>query len=490
MSITLTDPADLERGGSWWRQVIVGWPAIILASTVLAALSINLLPDRIAYDPYSWAIWGREIAHLHLNTRQAATAVKPLPMLFDTIFAFTGSHLPGWWLFAARLGTLLAFAAVFRLAKRLGGIPAAVVAVAGFAACNQLISYLFMRGMSEPMAAAATVAAVDYYLLRRYRLALACLIASAYLRPEAWPLLLGFLLWLTWRRAWWLRLLAVVVGVFVPFSWFLIDWFGARQFNRSSNAATHESQGGPLLHHYPGLATFTETWKLASGPVVVLFLVGLVMALVTWWRSGHSVDVARLAAPLIVSLTALAWVVMDAVLAQGHLATGAARYLVPATGLACAIAGWVVVELAGWVRAHWVSGAGVRRWTAPVLASVAIAALLPSLVSAGRLSKDDARLGKQYVDLGNHLETAIRLAGGRDAVLGCGAVTTGDFQVTLLAYDLGVPPVRIGTVVAIPGSVFQQGGVPRTPATYVDALHVVANAAGSPIDSWQVLSSC
>jgi hypothetical protein len=470
-----------------WRRVL-GWPGMIIGSLVLAAVSIPVLRDDIAYDPYSWVIWGREITHLQLNTRAAATSVKPLPMLYDTIFAVTGTHLPSWWLFVARAGTLLAFMAVFRLARRISGVPAGVVAVAGFAVSDQLLGYLFMRGMSEPMTAAALVAAVDCHLLGRRRAALACLVATAYLRPEAWPLLFAYLVWLAWRLGWWRRIGAVAVGCLVPFSWFLIDWFGARQFNRSATAATHQSQGGPLLHHHPGLATITETWHLASGPVVIMFLAGVGLAVTLWWRSGRTLDLARLDPPTLVSLITLAWVAIDAVLAQGHFATGAARYLLPAEALACVVAGWVVVEAGRWSARR--LPAALPRLIVPAVAVAAVAVLVPSLVNAGRQLRTGIKAGPHFADLATQLTTAIRLTGGREKVLRCGAVTTRNFQVPLVAWQLHVPLDRVGTVVRVPGTVFRQAQVPAIPAPLARRLRTTADLDGSPLSAWEAQTSC
>ena len=108
------------------------WPWIVVGCLALAAISLVVLPRGLAYDPWSWVIWGREIAHLDLNTRGAATAVKPLPMVFTTIFAPAGSAAPVLWLLVARAATLLSLALAFRLGQRLGGAGAGVIAAVGF----------------------------------------------------------------------------------------------------------------------------------------------------------------------------------------------------------------------------------------------------------------------------------------------------------------------------------------------------------------------
>jgi len=392
------------------RRVVSGWSGIVLGSLALAGLSLTVVKDSLAYDPYSWLIWGRELAHLHLDTRRAASAVKPLPMLLDAVFAFAGSKEPNVWLVLARAGTLIAFGGVFRLAWRLRGVAAGVMAVLGLAVSDQLIGYLFMRGMSEPMAAAAMVGAVDAFLLRRHRWAVGCLIAAAYLRAEAWPILLVYLVWLAWPHSWARRLLAVAVGIFVPFSWFLFDYFGAHQFLRSASAASQTSQGGPLLSHNPGLATFTETWQLASGPIVVLFVIGTAVAVRRWWRAGRPVDPLRVRPELVISVVAIAWMVVDAVLAQGRFATGAPRYLLPAEALGCVIAAVLVVDVVTSVRQRIAGPERSPAWSAAAALVVvaAFAAMVgPWLDRAGREVKAGVTEGRQFATLATRLPAAI-----------------------------------------------------------------------------------
>jgi hypothetical protein len=354
-----------------------------------------------------------------------------------------------------------------------------------------MLGDLFMRGMSEPMAAATMVAAVDAFLLRRQRWAIGCLVAAAYLRPEAWPILLVYLVWQAWPHGWVRRGVAAAVGIFVPFSWFLFDYFGARQFLRSANAATHTSQGGPLLSHNPGLATFSETWRLASGPVVVLFVVGLFVVVRSWWRGGHPVRPLELAPEGVLCLVVVVWLVVDAVLAQGRFATGAPRYLLPAEALACVVVGLGVVAVTGWLVRR-VPGGPRPAVGAMLAAVVAVAVLAPWLDRAGRQFDSGVTEGRQFADLARRLPAAIRLAGGPDAVLRCGPVVTRNFQVPLVAWQLDVPIGLVGIRPGATGTVIQQGNVPPVPAALRSRYTHVGDvgAGGPPAAAWEVFTTC
>jgi hypothetical protein len=458
---------------------------MLIGSLVLAVISIFVLPRVVAYDPWSWLIWGREIAHLHLNTRQAATAVKPLPIFLDTLFAPTGSLAPILWLLIARWATLLALALAFRLGRRLGGVGAGLIAAVGLAVSDEFLGYLFMAGMSEPMAAAAVLAAVDGHMQSRRRWAFGCLIVAGLLRPEAWPFLILYSLWLAYPKLTRRSALRIVVAVAVPPSWFVIDWFGSRQFFRSAGAATHETQGGPLLSREPGLATVRETWHLMSAPVAVLFLLGFAAALIAWRRSGRLREPGAL---VWFGLGAIGWLAVDAVLAQGRFATGAPRYLLPGLALACVVAG---VFFADAVRA-------LVRILPASRVSVALAVLCclglvvcagPRLIHTGRQVRSGVREGRASAKLQTTLPHAVALAGGRDAVIACAPVITKNFQVPLLAWQLHVSLDTVHFVPAGEGIVIQDERSPRiVPALSSDYRYV--GSVGPLNARWSVLTSC
>jgi hypothetical protein len=243
-----------------------------------------------------------------------------------------------------------------------------------------------------------------------------------------------------------------------------------------------ESQGGPLLSREPGLATFRETWHLMSAPVIVLFVVGFVVALVRSRRDRRLTPAAWL------GIGALAWLVIDAILAQGRFATGAPRYLLPGAAVACVVAGMFVVDLARALR---------HRLPAPRLAAAGVAlgclvlagCAVPRLVTTGRQFHGGVVQGRVAVKLRTALTAVVKVDGGRDAVVACGPVITRNFQVPLVAWTLNVP---LNTVAYIPvgqGTVLQQLLTPRIPPTLRDSYRFVGTA-GSPTARWTALTTC
>jgi hypothetical protein len=458
------------------------WPAILIGCLGLATISMFILPRAIAYDPWSWLIWGREIDHLALNTRDAATAVKPLPIFINTLLAPTGSLAPTLWLLIARAATLLSLALAFRLGRRLGGVGAGLIAAVGLAATDQFLGYLFMRGMSEPMATAAVLAAVDNQMQSRRGWALACLVAAGLLRPEAWPFLLGYGLWISYPKSAWQRTAAVGLAVAVPAVWFVIDWFGSREFFRSAGAATRESQGGPLLSKQPGLATVRETWHLMSGPMVVLFLLGFGAALLAWITSGRARPTVWL------GFGALAWLAVDAALAQGRFATGAPRYLLPGAALACVVAGVFVADVVRSLAHRMPSARTSAALVAVICVGLAVLAG-PRLVTTGRQVKAGALLGREAVRTAANLDAAIALGGGRNSIVRCGTATTQRFQVPLVAWSLRVPVGTVAIVPAVPGTVLQQAGQPTIRGD-VGTHFRPLGSVGVARTRWTVLTTC
>src|SRR3954469_3429576 len=92
----------------------------VFACLTVAAASL-VLPSAPTYDPYAWLIWGRELAHLQLDTTGAGTAWKPLPALVDALLAPFGSAAVDGWLLIARAGALFAVVMAYRLASRIAG---------------------------------------------------------------------------------------------------------------------------------------------------------------------------------------------------------------------------------------------------------------------------------------------------------------------------------------------------------------------------------
>ena len=214
---------------------------VIAACLGLSALTL-LFPSTPTYDPWAWIMWGREIAHLDLVT-ESGPSWKPLPVLFTTPFSLLGADLaPMLWLWIARAGALLALVMAFRLGRRLTG-PGVTGAVGGVVAMLFLLTtYQFVRdsmlGNSEAMLAALSLWAIERHLDGRRDHALYLGLGAALLRPEAWPFLGLYGLWL-WFREPELRARLVLAGVAVPVLWFGPELWGSGEPLRASSRANN-----------------------------------------------------------------------------------------------------------------------------------------------------------------------------------------------------------------------------------------------------------
>src|SRR5690348_15641346 len=122
------------------------WRALLAGCFALAALSL-LGPRDNTYDPTAWLVWGRELSHFQLVTT-LGPSWKPLPVLFTAPFALAGDHAaPLLWLVVARAGGLFALVLAFRLAARIAGPWAGVIAVASLL-FESVFSFHFFRGNS------------------------------------------------------------------------------------------------------------------------------------------------------------------------------------------------------------------------------------------------------------------------------------------------------------------------------------------------------
>ena len=160
-------------------------PAPLVAASVLLALASLALPSAPGYDPWSWLVWGRELAGLDLSTSEGP-AWKPLPVLFIAPLAAVSEELaPEGWLVVARAGAILATALAFVVARRLaGGSRAAGIAAAlGLLLVPGWIENAAV-GNSEGLLVALILLAVERGLDGRLQAAFALGVLAALLRVE------------------------------------------------------------------------------------------------------------------------------------------------------------------------------------------------------------------------------------------------------------------------------------------------------------------
>jgi hypothetical protein len=398
----------------------LGFRPLLLAAAVLSALSL-LVFRTPTFDVWAWLLWGREAAHLNMDTTWGP-AFKPLPVAVATVLSPLGGGLPAAWLFLARLGGLLAVGAAARLAYRNAGAPAAAVAAVGLLLVRQYAGYLLPHGMSEPMMVAFLLWALDRAEVGRRESAFWLGVIAGLLRPEIWPFLLGYALLLMRGRSWGYRLGHLAGLVALPIAWYLPDYLGSGEPFRAGEGVP--VPGGPLTQATPALAVLRQT--IADVPTVVLLgaALGLLVAILA--RSRRLVGYAALGA---------GWIVLVAVMAQTGQSTGVSRYVLPTYALLAVLAGvgWSAVISTLLRRPRLPDRLALGAAAAVVLGLVVVATEVPALLQG---SSDEVRELRYQAGLQHGLQRAVDDAGGASKVRACGRTWTAQYQVPFVAWTL------------------------------------------------------
>jgi len=443
----------------WSHAAQIG--AIAAGCLAVAGLTL-LLPSTPTYDPWAWILWGREILHLDLVT-EGGPSWKPFPVVFTTPFALFGQNIaPYLWLWLARAGGLFGCVMAYRTASRLigGRVYGAVAGVCAFAAL--LSSNKFVRdaalGNSEPMLAGIVLWAFERHLDGHRDHALYLGVAAAFMRPEAWPFLALYGLWL-WFEEPRLRRRTVVFAVLIPAVWFLPEWWGSGEPFRAGARANAPNPGSAAFDDVPALAVLHRFVSLTIAPVELGTLVAVGYAVFRWRRSGREGETLALA------IGGLAWALVVAVMTQAGFA-GNQRYLITTTAVVCVLGGVGTVRVLQGVE--W----GARRWFGPrrapaITAAALVAGLLAGSPTIVAKANNEARVrgGLEHeAYLWHDLEGLIDEAGGKHALLACGGIFSGPFQTQMVAYELGIHGIQVGwKTTPPPGVVFRTRTVPDGP---------------------------
>ncbi len=391
---------------------------LLVAVCLLLALASLLLPSVPTYDPWAWLIWGREILHGELVTI-TGPSWKPLPVFFTTPFAVLGDDgAPLAWLVIARAGGLLAIAMAYRLGSRLAGPAAGVIAAGALLLSDDFLVHV-ARGNSEGILVAVSLWAIERHLDRRPMDAFLLGCAAGLLRPEVWPFVAAYGIWLV--RSDPTRRTAVLVGgagMALLVLWFVPEYLGSGDFLRAAERARRPNDGSPAFAEHPFLEVFDRSSSVLTPPVYVGALVAVLLA-------------ARRRDRVALALAAGAAVLMVAVATMTEAGfAGNLRYVALPAALVCVLAGTGWVDLAQ--AAHRWRGATAA--IALVVAGVAFA--VPSVrddVDALRRRADTVR---DEADVYGSVPDAIAAAGGEQRFKDCPPVFTGAFQTQTVAWYL------------------------------------------------------
>jgi hypothetical protein len=417
----------------------------VVACTVLAALSAAVLPTVPSYDPWSWIVWGREVFDPHLSfVVSGGPSWKPLPFVFTTVWGLFGGAAPTLWVITARAAGLLGLVVAWRLASRLVGGGWAGAFAGALAVIGVLLTqdwfYYWLRGTSEVVLIAASLWAVDRLLDGHKTQAFLLGVAAALIRPEWWPFLGLYSLWLWFRepdfRPWPMRLL-ILAGLFsLPVLWFAPPWIGSGQpFLAASHAADYNGHLG------------SDPFRTVIGRGVDLQVLPALIAAAVAVGIGWFRDRDRLLLGIGAAVAAW-WIVVIGMTLDGY--PGLERFFLPAAALICVLGG------VGMTRVALLAGAALQQHARAVTIAVA-AILVIASIPFTTTRVDEARAAKpaasQAVSILNQLSRAVAAVGGHTGVFPCkssfAAVNHG--VQTALAWKLHVTLERVGTSMHAPG---------------------------------------
>ncbi len=446
---------------SLWRSP---W-GIGAACLGVAGLSL-LAPWAPTYDPWAWLVWGREVAGLDLDT-SAGPAWKPLPVLVTTLLAPLGGAAPWLWLLLARAGGVLAVVLAFRVAARLAGGGGR-----WFAGCVAVLGLLsttgFLRGVaggsSEGLLIALLLLAFERHLDGHRGQAFALGTAAALLRPEVWPFLAVYAVWL-WRREPGARRLVAALLPLVPLLWFLPELWGSGDLLRSSERAQIPNAGAPTLADYPALEVVRRFAEMLVPPIAVGALGAVVLAV-----RRRETGLLALAAGM------AGWVALVALMSEAGF-SGEERYLLVAAAFASVLAGVAAGRLlnlaAGWAPRAAAAGAAVAVACAAVFAVPAARELGDELAYAADLRAD--------------LAAAVDEAGGMRSLRDCGPLYAGRARFPLIAWHVDAHISDLSLEPRAPGVVLRSrltADEPAEPAAPAEFTLVARSG------TWEVLTSC
>ena len=434
---------------------------IIGACLALSAVTL-LFPSTPTYDPWAWILWGREIVQLDLVT-EGGPSWKPFPILFTAPFSLFGQDIaPYLWIWVARAGGLFGCAMAYRMATRLigGGVYGVLAGVCAFLALFSSNKYVrdAALGNSEPLLAALVLWAFERHLDGRRDHALALGFLAALLRPEAWPFLGLYGLWL-WMKNPELRARLVLFALLIPVCWFLPEWWGSGDPLRAGARANAPNPGSAAFEEIPSVALLKRFVNVTIAPVELGTLIALGYAAVLWIRRRAEAVTLALAA------FGLAWFLLVAVMTEAGFA-GNQRYLIVTTAVVCVLGGMGAVRVlqgVEWLAARRLDPRRVR----PVIAGALLLGVLVASPTIVAKADNTARVrgGLEHeAYLWHDLKGLIDEAGGKEALLACGGIFSGPFQTQMVAYELGIHGINVGwKVTPPPGATFRTRTVPDGP---------------------------
>jgi hypothetical protein len=401
-----------------------GW-LIALGVVVLSGIVILVTGTRPGYDPYGWLDWGYQTLHGSLNLG-GAPSWKPFTYLFDVPYALFGHYALWLWMLTAvsisLAGALFGGRIAYRLTAREitdGGRrwPAAAAAVfaGAFVLGIQDYFHYLLSVQSDPMLVTVCLAAIDCFLCGRLRWAWWLGALAALGRPEVWPFVgvYGIWLWFKVPATRWMVIAGALVNAFL--------WFGVPTItNGRPDIAGQLALRSPReLHSNKVLGTWDRYTALQYWPVEIAAIVAVVLAAL---RRNLTV--------LTLAVMTLTWVVVEIAFAL-HGFPGVPRYLFEPAGLTGVLAGvavgWLLIDVSRWHPA-------IPRWAGIPVVVALFAIMVPQAISQLRLEHKDIFHERQRTTEINKLAATINALGGYRHVTACGHPVVNVEYVSIMAW--------------------------------------------------------
>jgi hypothetical protein len=419
------------RDHPWWTTT-VGLVVLAIAVVVWAR-------TRPGFDPYGWLVWGYQTLHLSLDLG-GAPSWKPLPYLLTVPFALAGHYQVTLWMLTAITVSLAGAVFAGRIAYRItlgpdgvavargslrhwAAIAAAVFAGLGVLGIEDYMHYI-LSVQSDPVIVTLTLAAIDSHMSGRSRVVFVLGVLAALGRPEAWPFLGLYSLWL-WRKVPSMRWMLFAGAAVILFMWFGIPTITNHRPLVAGQLAQLSPRALKQNKILGTLGRFTELQYLS------IWIAALVAVGIAFLRRNRLV--------LFLAGGSAVWVIVEVAFAL-HGWPALPRYLMEPAGVAATLAGvavgWVLLETPRLRQ-------GLPRWAGVPVVAVLVATLVPGALARFRAERTDLKHERGRTHQIALLQTTINTLGGYRHIRNCGEPVTGVGYVSALALMV---KMNVGTV--------------------------------------------
>ncbi|MHB8658786.1 MAG: hypothetical protein ACYC91_12680 [Solirubrobacteraceae bacterium] len=401
------------------------WWTVSLGLVVLSTVLVLWAGTRPSYDAYGWLVWGYQTLRFTLDLG-GAPSWKPLPYLFTVPFAFAGHYELYLWMITVTVislaGSVFAGRITFRLLegyepeRRRAAIAGAVFAGAAVLGLEDYMHYI-LSAQSDPMIVTFVLAAVDMHLSGKPRWAFWFWVLASLGRPEAWPFIALYSLWV-WRRVPSMRWM-IFAGAFVV----LFMWFGVPTItnHRPFVAAQLALKSPRELKQNKIIGTLGRFTELEYLPVWLAALGGLAWA---YFRKHW----------LVLGLAAccVLWVIVEIAFAL-HGWPALPRYVMEPAAICAVFAGlaigWLLSDVPRVLRR-------IPSWASLIVVAAVVVALVPAAVARMRAERRDMSHERARTTEINRMNSFFGVLGGVPHIRRCGEPVVNVEWVSAMAWTM------------------------------------------------------